>query len=114
MVMQPTEYDPWLSKIDFQVIPRLVVFHTPPDAIATYQTLRFLGSTAMSPMRPGVMHGPIGRSPSAFMPAVLKGTGSFARGGGARAGSCAVEVWTSASARVRKLAERKGVDRRWA
>src|ERR1035441_11001866 len=33
-------------------MPRLVVFHSPPDAVATYQTLRFRGSMAASAIRP--------------------------------------------------------------
>src|SRR5258708_5774202 len=44
------------------VVPAFVVFHTPPDAVAKYQTRVSLGSTARSTMRPEIMAGPIGRS----------------------------------------------------
>src|SRR4030095_12424636 len=36
--------------------------NNPPDALATYQTLTFLGSMSISEMRPVVMSGPIVRS----------------------------------------------------
>ena len=45
-----------------QVVPRLTVFHTFDDAVATYQTFRFVGSTAMSAMRPDMRAGPMPRS----------------------------------------------------
>src|ERR1051325_10425019 len=51
-VTHPSEYDPPSSKMGCQFNPRLVVFHSPPDAVATYQTLRFRGSTATSAIRP--------------------------------------------------------------
>src|SRR5258708_34023921 len=44
------------------VVPAFVVFHTPPDAVAKYQTRVSLGSTARSTMRPEIMADPIGRS----------------------------------------------------
>jgi hypothetical protein len=31
--MQPIEYDGWPSKIDFQLVPALVVFQNVPDAL---------------------------------------------------------------------------------
>src|SRR3954447_20814340 len=52
MVTHPSEYDPPSSKTGSKVTPRLVVFQSPPDAVATYQTLRSRGSTATSAMRP--------------------------------------------------------------
>src|SRR5262245_8206047 len=77
-VTQPIEYDPPSSKIGLQVVPRLVVFHSPPEAMATYQTLRLRGSMAMSPTRPGVMHGPIARSGSRLMVSVVRGSSAAA------------------------------------
>src|SRR6185436_1264474 len=44
------------------VVPALVVFHTPPYAVATYQTLLSRGFTARSVMRPDVFAGPIERN----------------------------------------------------
>ena len=54
----PTEYDGSLSNTGVQVVPELVVFHTPPDAAAMNQTCLFRGSTAMSATRPDVAAGP--------------------------------------------------------
>ncbi len=53
-VTHPSEYDPPSSKIGWKLTPWLTVFHKPPDAVATYQMLRFRGSTATSAMRPEV------------------------------------------------------------
>src|SRR5688572_22423246 len=92
-----------------QLTPRLTVFHTPPEDIATYQTLRFFGSIAMSPTRPGVMHGPIARSSKPLRLAAVTGAGGISRGFGARSGCRAVEVWASASARATNPATRDGV-----
>src|SRR5690242_20008166 len=36
-----------------------MVFHTPPAAVATYQTALSVGSTAISAMRPSVRAGPM-------------------------------------------------------
>src|SRR5215470_6187873 len=57
-VMQPIEYEPWLSNMGVNVVPPLTVFHTPPEATAMYQVARFCGWTAMSPMRPEARPGP--------------------------------------------------------
>ena len=46
------ENDPWSSNTGVQVVPALVVFHTPPEATATHQWPRAPGTTAMSPIRP--------------------------------------------------------------
>jgi hypothetical protein len=43
----------------FQVVPALVVFHTPPEPTATYHKLKSLGSMAMSAIRPDINAGPI-------------------------------------------------------
>src|SRR5262245_48476542 len=47
-----------------QVLPRFSVFHRLPALAATYQTLRFLGSTSMSDNRPVVSVGPMLRKAS--------------------------------------------------
>ncbi len=62
MATQPIEYEPSPSKTGVQVVPALVVFHTPPEAAATYQVLGRVGSTAMSTMRPPTVAGPMLRS----------------------------------------------------
>ena len=49
------------SKIGVNVTPRLTVFHKPPNADATYQTLVLFGSIRMSAMRPVTRPGPIER-----------------------------------------------------
>ena len=64
IVTQPIEYDGWSSKIGVQVVPALVVFHTPPEPTATYQVARFSGWMAMSATRPDISAGPIPRSSS--------------------------------------------------
>src|SRR5215831_13864296 len=53
---------PWSSKIGVHDVPAFVVFHTPPYADATYQTLLSRGSTARSTMRPELTAGPIERN----------------------------------------------------
>ena len=55
----PIEYRLCSSKIGFQVTPALLVFHTPPEPTATYQTLRSWGCQAISAMRPDIKAGPI-------------------------------------------------------
>src|SRR5512138_2167630 len=52
------EKEPSLSKRGVQVVPPFTVFHTPPEATATYQVSGCSGSTARSPMRPEVTAGP--------------------------------------------------------
>ena len=54
--------DPRSSKIGANVMPRLAVFHSPPNADATYQTLGFRGSITTSWMRPVASAGPMPRS----------------------------------------------------
>jgi hypothetical protein len=46
------------------VVPSFTVFHTPPDAEATYHVAGSVGSTAKSAMRPDVTAGPISRRAS--------------------------------------------------
>ena len=64
MVTQPMECDFSPSKMGAKLVPALVVFHTPPPAVAMYQTRPSRGSTATSRMRPEVRAGPMGRSSS--------------------------------------------------
>src|SRR5262245_59155051 len=62
--MQPSEYEPWSSKIGFQVVPEFVVFQRFPEAAATYRIDLSFGWTAMSVMRPEIIAGPMLRSAS--------------------------------------------------
>src|SRR6185369_9105223 len=57
--MSPIESVPWRSKIGFQVTPPLVVFHKPPDALATYTTLGSPGTPSTSATRPPMTAGPM-------------------------------------------------------
>jgi hypothetical protein len=59
--------DPPSSKIGVKVVPRLIVFHKPPNALATYQTFGSFGSMATSWMRPVASVGPMLRSSSGLM-----------------------------------------------
>src|SRR3982751_7072615 len=54
--------DPPSSNTGVKVVPRLVVFHRPPNAVATYHVLGDLGSKAMSCTRPVEIVGPILRN----------------------------------------------------
>ncbi len=56
--------EPWSSNTGVKVMPRLTVFHNPPNALATYHTLGFFGSISMSWMRPVASAGPTLRSSS--------------------------------------------------
>src|SRR4051812_47850521 len=56
--------DPPLSKTGVNVVPRLMVFHNPPNAVATYHVLADFGSMAMSCTRPVWMAGPMLRNSS--------------------------------------------------
>src|SRR5450759_356281 len=47
-------------------MPRFTDFHKPPNAVATYQTLGFFGSIAMSATRPVARAGPMLRSSRLF------------------------------------------------
>src|SRR5689334_11481883 len=57
-----------------KLMPALVVFHSPPDAVATYHVLLSVGCTAMSRMRPEITPGPIERNLS---PPSAPASGSF-------------------------------------
>src|SRR5437870_3654449 len=45
----------WLSKTGFQVVPLLTVFHSPPEAVATYRVEGRLSTTATSTTRPPIV-----------------------------------------------------------
>ena len=77
-------------------MPRLTVFQTFDDAVATYHTFRFAGSTAMSAMRPDMRAGPMPRSWRAERKPVV--TAGGVGGDWARRGAKAVH--TAASARA--------------
>src|ERR1700758_3848190 len=63
MAMAPIASVGWLSVNGVQPVPPLVVFHTPPPAVATRMVLELVGSTAIPVMRPLV-------SPSLVSPAL--------------------------------------------
>src|ERR1044071_5379457 len=62
IVTQPIENEFSPSNSGVNVVPALVVFHTPPEAVAMYQTRPSRGSTATSTMRPDTSAGPMPRS----------------------------------------------------
>jgi hypothetical protein len=62
MVTQPVEYELSWSKTGSQVVPALVVRHTPPEATVTKRREVSVGSTAMSETRPDEIAGPISRN----------------------------------------------------
>src|SRR6185503_4434415 len=64
MATVPMEKEPSPSKTGVKLMPALVVFQTPPAALATYQIFLSVGWTAMSATRPDVRAGPIERNVS--------------------------------------------------
>src|SRR5439155_25216823 len=62
IAMSPIVDTPSLSKIGSQVVPLLVVFQTPPEAVPTYTMLGLLSTTAKSSMRPPIVAGPSSRN----------------------------------------------------
>src|SRR6185436_11771780 len=60
------------SKIGVNVMPRFVVFHSPPKAAATYHVLGLLGSISMSATRPVTRPGPIDRTCMTFIASAVK------------------------------------------
>src|SRR5438477_906019 len=58
----PIDDTPSLSKSGSQVLPLLVVFHMPPEAVPTYTMFGLLSTTAKSSMRPPIVAGPISRN----------------------------------------------------
>src|SRR4051812_10442791 len=63
---QQSVKDPPSSKTGVNVVPRLVVFQRPPNAVATYHVFGDLGSIAMSWTRPVWIAGPMLRNSSPF------------------------------------------------
>src|SRR3954453_3748497 len=61
MAISPIDDTGYLSKMEVQVVPLLVVFHTPPVARPMYIVLGSLSTTAMSSIRPPMFAGPIER-----------------------------------------------------
>src|SRR5713226_6328058 len=55
-----------LSNTGSHVVPLLVVFHTPPEAVPTYTMFGLLSTTAKSSMRPPMIAGPISRNSRFF------------------------------------------------
>src|SRR5229473_3984493 len=66
MAMSPIVETLSLSKIGSQVVPLLVVFQTPPEAVPTYTMFGLLSTTAKSSMRPPIVAGPISRNSRFF------------------------------------------------
>ena len=66
MTTQHSVNETWSSKTGVNVMPRLTVFQSPPNALATYHTLGFFGSIAMSATRPEDNVGPMPRSSMPF------------------------------------------------
>src|SRR2546426_1723081 len=62
IAMSPIVDTPSLSKIGSHVVPLLVVFQTPPEAVPTYTMFGLLSTTAKSSMRPPMVAGPISRN----------------------------------------------------
>src|SRR6266550_4540312 len=58
MAMSPIVDTLSLSNIGSHVVPLLVVFHTPPEAVPTYTMFGLLSTTAKSSMRPPIVAGP--------------------------------------------------------
>src|SRR5262249_44789200 len=96
--MAPIEYEPSLSKTGVNVTPAFVVFHTPPEATATKDLLRFDGTTARPATRSEVNAGPINRIRNSLKVGV--DIGSCGRG---RAGSCASRTIRGTTTRINPL-----------
>src|SRR5262245_49015715 len=62
MVTSPIELCASLSKSGSHVVPLFMVFHNPPEAVATYMMCGLLSTTAKSSMRPPIIAGPIDRN----------------------------------------------------
>ena len=67
MVTQPIEYEFSLSNIGTYSNPQFEVFHTPPDATATYYSNGLFLLTAISDTLPEVSAGPTDLHLSAFI-----------------------------------------------
>ena len=69
--MSPKVLTAMVSKTLIQVWPRLVLFHSPPDAEATYSVDGSPGMASMSWTRPPVTAGPMTRGRKASMSEVV-------------------------------------------
>src|SRR5438046_4921606 len=98
MARAPVENEPSPSNTGVNDVPALIVFHTPPAADATYQTVLSIGLTAMSATRPEVRAGPMERN---FRPDVT----ALVR----RALSVRDAVWAEAIAAEPNSIERAGL-----
>ena len=79
-------------------MPRFSVFHNPPNAVATYQTLGFFGSISTSCTRPVVSVGPILRNSKPFRALAVRPEGSCAPRRAAHAAAAA-----NATDRIRRF-----------
>src|SRR5437660_5447235 len=66
IAISPIVDTPSLSNTGSQVVPLLVVFQTPPEAVPTYTMFGLLSTTAKSSMRPPIVAGPISRNSRAL------------------------------------------------
>src|SRR5882724_12935376 len=62
IAMSPIVDTPSLSNIGSHVVPLLVVFQTPPEAVPTYTMFGLLSTTAKSSIRPPIVAGPSSRN----------------------------------------------------
>src|SRR5437660_4282638 len=62
IAMSPIVDTPSSSNIGSHVVPLLVVFQTPHEAVPTYKVFGLLSTTAKSSMRPPIVAGPISRN----------------------------------------------------
>src|SRR5215471_15241210 len=69
---QQSVNEPPSSNTGVKVVPRLVVFHNPPNAVAMYHVLDDFGSIAMSWTRPVWMAGPMPRNSSPFSTSAVR------------------------------------------
>src|SRR6267143_1586532 len=65
-VTSPMVETPSLSNTGSHVVPALVVFQTPPEAVPTYTVLGLDSTTAKSSIRPPMMAGPSSRHCRSF------------------------------------------------
>src|SRR5438132_5875887 len=75
--------DPPLSNTGVNVVPRFVVFQSPPKAVATYHVLGDFGSMAMSCTRPVEIAGPMLRNSSPCKTSAVRCSDTACAGAGA-------------------------------
>src|SRR5271165_7378058 len=78
VAMSPIVETPSLSNTGSQVVPLLVVFHTPPDATPTNTMFGLLSTTAKSSMRPPITAGPSSRNSNPLNLSFAGGASPFA------------------------------------